>query len=80
MRAPNGAKIDLKSALFLRVKIKRIHCKKQGLWGGACILNLDTNQVCFYFVAFCIFDQSLIRHRTQRQSTTTKHRGKMAMT
>ena len=33
MRSPNGAKMDPKSALFLRVKIMRIHCKKQG-WGG----------------------------------------------
>ena len=31
MRASNGAKMAPKNALFLRVKIKRIHCKKQGL-------------------------------------------------
>ena len=49
MRAPNGAKIDLKSALFLRVKIKRIHCKKQGLGGGAFILKLDQNLGFLFF-------------------------------
>ena len=50
MRAPNGAKMDPKSALFWRVKIMRIHCKKQGLGGGACILNLDKKT---YFYFFC---------------------------
>jgi len=48
MRVPNGAKMDPKSALFLRVKIMRIHCKKQGLGRGAAILKLDQNLV-FYF-------------------------------
>ena len=50
MRVPNGAKMDPKSALFLRVTIMRIHCKKQGLGGGDFILKLDKNQV---FICFC---------------------------
>ena len=50
MRVPNGAKMDPKSALFLRVTIMRIHCKKQGLGGGDIILKLDKNQV---FIRFC---------------------------
>ena len=32
-RVQDRAKMGPKSALFLRVKIKRIHCKKQGLGG-----------------------------------------------
>ncbi len=50
MRVPNGAKLDPKSTLFLRVKIVRIHCNKQGLGGGPSILNLDKKT---HFVFFC---------------------------
>ena len=47
MRAPNGAKMDLASALFLRVKIMRIHCKKQGLGGVPSSFVMHQNQVFF---------------------------------
>ena len=49
MRAPSGAKMDLKSALFQRVKIMRIHCKKQGLGGR---LHLKTGPKYSFYV-FC---------------------------
>ena len=57
MRALNGAKIDPKSALFLRVQIKRIHCKKQGLGGRGFILKLYQNLVFFCFVEKTDFSQ-----------------------
>ena len=50
MRAPNGAKMNLNSALFQRVKIMRIHCKKQGLGGGN---HLKTVPTYIFFIFFC---------------------------
>ena len=47
MRAPNGAKMEPKSALFLSVKIIRIHCKKQGLGSVGPPVALPQNPVFF---------------------------------
>ena len=49
MRTPNGAKMDPKSTLFLRVKIKRIHCKKQGLGSQTPLFSWVKNQVLVFF-------------------------------
>ena len=61
MRALNGAKIYPTSALFLRVQIKRIHCKKQGLGGRGFILKLYKNLVFVCFVKKLIFHNPAFR-------------------
>ena len=60
MRAPNGAKINLKSALFQRVQIMRIQCKKQGL-GGDLILKRDQNQVFSFLQKQLLFHNPAFR-------------------
>ena len=61
MRAPNGAKMDPKSALFLRVKIKRIHCKKQVLGGGPFIIRYAPKSCLFIFVKKLFFHNPAFR-------------------
>ena len=56
--------MDPKSALFLRVKIKRIHCKNR-VWGGAAILKLDQHQVYMFFVTKTAFSQPSVSPRQE---------------
>ena len=64
MRVPNGAKMDPKSALFLRVKIMRIHCKKQGL-GSQNPFFPGPKLYLFYFFQKSYFSQSSISPRQE---------------
>jgi hypothetical protein len=61
MRASNGAKMAPKNALFLRVKIKRIHCKKQGLGGGRSIIRYAPNLSFIFFVKKLFFHNQAFR-------------------
>ena len=65
MRASNGPKMDPKRALFLRVKIVRIHCKKQGLGGGDFILKLDQNLGFLFFCKKTAFSQPSVSPRQE---------------
>ena len=49
MRVPDGAKLDPKNALFLSVKIMRIHCKNR-VWGVPLIIRYAPKSS---FYSFC---------------------------
>ena len=61
MRAPNGAKMDPKSALFLRVKIVRIHCKKQGLGSQTSLFSWPQISVFVFFSKNMFFHNPAFR-------------------
>jgi len=65
MRAPNGAKMNPKSTLFLRVKIMRIHCKKQGLGGGLLIIWPVPKSSFFFFCKIIAFSQPSVWPRQE---------------
>ena len=56
MRVQDRAKMDPTNALFLSVKIIRIHCKKQGLGRTPC------NMFCDIFRSFCCFAKNVLFH------------------
>ena len=55
MKAPNGGKMDSKSALFLHVKIMRIHCKKQGSGGSIHLKTRPKSSFLFFCKKNCFF-------------------------
>ncbi len=57
--------MDPKSALFLRVKIVRIHCKKQGLGGGRSIIRYAPKTSFFFFVKKTAFSQPSVSPRQE---------------
>ena len=57
--------MDPKSALFLSVKIMRIHCKKQGLGGGRSIIRYAPKSSFFIFAKKTVFSQPSVSPRQE---------------